>query len=72
MIMFCYEPGGKDFAKQLVLKWLDGTGGLNLKLLEIVTSLPAKILVVLLEELIAEDTIAYEKGFSRVKVWRVR
>lgn len=72
MIMPYCEPGGKDFAKQLVLKWFGQTGGSNIKLLELATGLPVNILEALLEELNIEGSITYKKCYRGVKIWRVR
>lgn len=66
------DVGGRDVAKYLVLKWLRGTTGSNIKLLELATGLPANILEVLLDELITEDSITYEKCHRGVKIWRAR
>jgi len=66
------EPGGKDFAKRVILKWLEQTGGSNIKLIERATGLPVNILGVLLKELIADGNVTYEKCFRGVKIWRTR
>ena len=64
------EPGGKDFAKRFILKWIEHSGGSNLKMLEMVTGLPVRMLEVLLNELILEGKITYAKCYRGVKVWR--
>lgn len=70
--MFSLNMGGKDFAKQFILKWLNDTGGSNLRLLEIATGLPINILKVLLNELLTEGNTVHRKGFGGTKVWRVK
>ena len=59
---FYLEPGGKEFAKRVILSWLNETGGSNAKLLETVTGLPPKILHPLLAELMLEKTIGLDKA----------
>lgn len=66
------EPGGKDFAKRFILAWLEQTGSSNIKLIERATGLPVNILKALLEELIADGSITYEKCFRGMKIWRTR
>lgn len=66
------EPGGKDFAKLMILIWLNNTGGSNLKLLETATGLPVDMLQVLLDKLVTEGNVSYEKHFPGRKVWRVK
>ena len=64
---FYLEPGGREFAKQVILKWLNETGGSNAKLLETVTGLPPKILLPLLAELMEDRRIKLDKVvFKRI------
>ena len=65
------EAGGRDFAKRFIIGWLYKTGGSNIRLLEQAIGLPVNILEVLLNELIAEGKINYEKCYRGVKIWRV-
>ena len=58
---FYLEPGGREFAKQVILNWLNETGGSNAKLLETVTGLPPKILHPLLAELMKEGEIKLDR-----------
>ena len=55
------DIGGKHFAKEVILNWLSGTGGLNLKMLETATGLPQKLLSPLLAEMLEERTIKLDK-----------
>ena len=60
-MLFYLEPGGREFAKQVILSWLNETGGSNAKLLETVTGLPPKILHPLLAELMEERKVKLDK-----------
>ena len=59
---FYLEPGGREFAKQVILNWLNETGGSNAKLLETVTGLPPKILHPLLAELMEKGEIKLDRA----------
>ena len=48
------ECGGKDFAKKLILTFLETFGRCNLRLLETITGLPWWLLKALLSEMEAE------------------
>ena len=61
------EVGGKEFAKQVILEWLQETDGSNAKLLETVTGLPWQILHSLLAELMKEGEIELDRViFKRI------
>ena len=55
--MLSYDIGGKAMAKEIILAWLDETGGSTLKLLEMATGVPQKLLSPLLAEMIEEKAI---------------
>ncbi|MDO9580844.1 MAG: hypothetical protein Q7J06_09820 [Bacteroidales bacterium] len=55
------DIGGKQFAKGVILSWLVGTGGSNLKLLETATGLPQKVLSPLLAEMMTEKAVRLDK-----------
>jgi len=59
--MIVEEQGGKQFAKEVILSWLNNTGGSNLKLLETATGLPQKLLGPLLTELLEERKVKLDK-----------
>lgn len=71
MITPYLEPGGKDFAKRFVLEWLEQTGGSNIKIIESATGIPVTILKALLNELMFEGYVTYEKCYRGVEVWRM-
>ncbi len=61
------EPGGKHFAKGVILSWLVNTGGSNLKLLETATGLPGKLLSPLLAEMMEEKAIRLDRVVFRLE-----
>jgi len=61
------DHGGKDYAKELILRWLRDTGGSNLNLLEAATGLPSKITGPLLVELMEEGKIELDLVIFKLK-----
>ena len=59
--------GGKDYAKEMILRWLRDTGGSNRNLLEIATGLPSKITGPLLAELIREGKVELDAVIFKLK-----
>jgi len=66
-MMLYLEPGGRDFAKQVILRWLEETGGSNLKVLETATGLPERLVSFLLAELMTEGRVKLDKAVFKVK-----
>ena len=64
---FYLEPGGREFAKQVILKWCREIGGSNAKLLQTATGLPWQILHPLLAELMEEGEIKLDRVIFKVK-----
>ncbi len=65
--MLIIDHGGKEYAKELVLRWLRETGGSNRKLLETATGLPTKITGPLLAELIDEGKVKLDMVIFKLK-----
>ena len=65
--MFVIDHGGKDYAKELILRWLRETGGSNRYLLEIATGLPSKITGPLLTELTEEGKVELHTVIFKLK-----
>jgi len=60
-VVLSTDAGGRHFAKEIILSWLVGAGGSNLKLLETATGLPQKLLSSLLAEMVEERIIKLDK-----------
>ena len=65
--MLIFDHGGKDYAKELILRWLRDTGGSNLNLVEAATGLPSKITGPLLAELMEEGKIELDMVIFKLK-----
>jgi hypothetical protein len=59
------EPGGKEFAKQVILNCLECTSGSNTKFLQALTGLPPELLHPLLAELMDEGKIRLDRVIFR-------
>jgi len=61
------DHGGRDYAKELILRWLRETGGSNCNLLEVATGLPSKITGPLLAELMDEGKVELDAVIFKLK-----
>ena len=61
------EIGGKRVAKSVILSWLKGCGGSNLKLLETATGLPQELLSPLLAEMMEEKAIHLDRVIFKAR-----